>query len=69
MSVVICEHCERLIDSDDDLHCFVDQPDGSTEIICGNCQEKAYDRHQENLMEGGGGPTLQEQQAAAMKLK
>lgn len=31
--------------------------------------EKAYERHQEYLMETGGGPTLREQQIAAMKLK
>jgi hypothetical protein len=34
-----------------------------------NLAEKAYERHQEYLMETGGGPTLQEQQIAAMKLK
>jgi len=31
--------------------------------------ERNYDRQQERLMEGGGGPTLREQQIAAMKLK
>lgn len=31
--------------------------------------EAAYDRHQEWLMETGGGPTLQEQQQAAYKIK
>lgn len=34
-----------------------------------NLAEAAYERHQERLMEGGGGPTLQEQQAEAMKIK
>lgn len=34
-----------------------------------NEAERAYDRHQENLMETGGGPTLQEQQIAALALK
>jgi hypothetical protein len=31
--------------------------------------ERDYDRHQERLMETGGGPTLREYQQAAMKLK
>lgn len=31
--------------------------------------ERAYEREQERLMEGGGAPTLLEQQIAAMKLK
>lgn len=69
MSMVICEHCDRFVDSDDEPHCFVDQPDGSTEVICENCQEAAYDRQQESLMEGGGGPSLLEQQQAAYKIK
>lgn len=34
-----------------------------------NANERAWERHQEVLMEGGGGPTLQEQQIAAMKFK
>lgn len=31
--------------------------------------EKAYERHQEYLMETGGGPTLREQQIEAQKIK
>lgn len=34
-----------------------------------NRNEAAYDRHQELLMEGGGGPSLIEQQQAAYKIK
>lgn len=34
-----------------------------------NRNEAAYERQQEALMESGGGPTLQEQQIAAMRLK
>lgn len=64
-----CEQCDRFIDSDDEPGCFVDEPDGSTSIICENCQEAAYMRHQERLMEDGPGPSLIEQQIEAMKLK
>lgn len=43
------------------------------EYWCESCieneAEAAWDRHQQNLMEGGGGPTLQEQMAEARKLK
>lgn len=31
--------------------------------------EAAWERHQESLMEGDGGPTLQEQQIEAQKIK
>lgn len=62
MSMILCERCDKerpfnevhLIDGD---------------LICLNCQEIAYDRHQERLMEGGGGPSLLEQQREAMKFK
>lgn len=36
---------------------------------CENAAEAAYDRHQEWLMETGGGPSLQEQAQAAYKIK
>jgi hypothetical protein len=36
---------------------------------CQDCQERSYDRYQEMLMEGGGGPSLLEQQRAAYKIK
>jgi len=69
MSMIICDRCERHIDSDEQPHCFCDQPDGSTEVICENCQERAYDEHQERLMEDGPGLTLLEQQQVAWRLK
>lgn len=43
------------------------------EYWCENCMdneaERAWDRHQQDLMENGPGPTLAEQQAEARKLK
>lgn len=43
------------------------------EFVCVSCienrNEAAYDRHQEWLMETGGGPSLIEQQQAAYKIK
>lgn len=74
MSIVICDTCERQVDSDKDLYCFMEDPFHSTkgsyeEVMCENCREAAYDRQQESLMEGGGGPSLIEQQQAAYKIK
>lgn len=69
MSMAFCERCDRLIDTDHDPNAFCDAPDGSTEIICDSCQERAYDRHQENLMEDGPGPSLLDQQRAAYNIK
>jgi hypothetical protein len=65
VSILICEGCDGAADSDADPGCIGN--DGA--IQCENCRERAYDRHQEWLMETGGGPTLQEQQIAAMRLK
>lgn len=43
------------------------------EVWCHSCAdnaaEAAYDRQQERLMEGGGGPSLLEQQQAAYRIK
>lgn len=71
MSVVVCDHCERYIDSDDDGDCFIDNPYNSkdTTILCEHCRERAYEAQQERLMEDGPGPSLLEQQRDAMKLK
>lgn len=71
MSLIPCEHCDAMIDSDDDPGCFIDNPYDSrdTTILCEPCRERAYERHQESLMEGGGGPSLIEQQRAAYKIK
>lgn len=68
MSICVCDHCDSYIDSDKDQYCFCDDPSGET-ILCENCRERAYDRQQEALMESGGGPTLLEQQIAAMRFK
>lgn len=70
MSMVTCEHCDQPINSDDDPGCFCDNPYNSrdTTIVCENCRERAYDRHQESLMEGGG-PSLIEQQREAFNVK
>ncbi len=38
-------------------------------VFCDNCRERAYDRHQESLMENGPGPSLLDQQRAAYKIK
>lgn len=71
MSMVICEHCDRAIDSDDDPGCFIDNPYDSrdTTIVCEPCRESAYERQQERLMEDGPGPSLLQQQQAAWRLK
>lgn len=71
MSICVCERCDAYIDSDTDQHCFCENPYDSrdTTIVCENCRERAYDAHQESLMEGGGGPSLREQQIAAMRFK
>jgi hypothetical protein len=70
MSMVICEHCDGPIDSDDDPGCFVDHEGWcKDEIICEPCRERAYDQGQESLMEDGGGPSLIEQQRQAWNIK
>lgn len=71
MSMVTCERCDCAIDSDDDPGCFIENPYNSrdTRILCENCRECEWDRYQESLTEGGGGPSLREQQIEAMKLK
>lgn len=51
---MICETCEAPITKGDH---------------CENCQEEAYMRHQQRLMEDGPGPSLIEQQREAWKLK
>lgn len=71
MSIVICEHCDRPVDSDYDMDCFCENPYDSRDVtvICEGCRERAWDRHQEDLMEGGGGPSLQQQAQDAYKIK
>lgn len=71
MSVVVCDHCERYIDSDDDPYCFIENPYDSkdTTVLCEYCREKAWDQEQDRLSEDGPGPSLLDQQKEAMKLK
>lgn len=67
-TVAICERCEQEFVTNQYSLC-TDPWGGHAELVCDACQERAYDRHQESLMEGGGGPTLLEQQRAARRLK
>ena len=56
MSMICCQACEALIDSDDDPGCFVEPPDctppeqraRATTIMCEPCREAEYDRQQES---------------------
>ncbi len=71
MSIVICDRCDCWIDSDDDGDCFIENPYNAkdTTVLCEPCRERAWDRQQEDLMEGGGGPSLLEQQQDAYRIK
>jgi hypothetical protein len=44
MSMVMCERCDRMIDSDDDPDCFVENPDA---VLCEWCREER-EAQQEN---------------------
>jgi hypothetical protein len=66
MSLLTCESCDAPVNTDNDPGAICEF-DGT--VHCEDCRERAYDRHQEWLMETGGGPTLQEQQIAAMRFK
>lgn len=71
MSMVRCDKCEHLIDSDDDADCFND----FDEAVCENCRqnaaEAAWERHCEDFHDGGSTRfvTLEQQQADARRLK
>lgn len=73
MSIVICDDCERQVDSDIDTDCFVEEGNMRrltfTITLCENCRERRYDNEQERLMSDGPGPSLLDQQIAAMKFK
>ena len=47
MSMVICEGCDALTDSDDDPECFVEVGNmrrlHKTEVMCENCRDYYYD--------------------------
>lgn len=72
MSLIPCERdCGVMVDPDQDPLCTIVNPYDSSDVtvMCLACQEKAYERQQERLMEDGGGPSLIEQQRAAYNLK
>lgn len=71
MSMVVCEHCDGPINSDDDPGCFIENPYDSKDvtILCEACRERAWDRQQESLASGEGPPRLIEQQRSAWRLK
>lgn len=52
MSIVICEKCDKKIDSDLDVDCFTEYD----ETLCRSCRdnrdEAAYERQQQSLMDG-----------------
>ena len=65
-----CSRCEEQFDASKDKYCFIDNEGWCrNEIVCEHCRERAYDAHQERLMEGGGGPSLDEQHRAAWEEK
>jgi hypothetical protein len=47
MSMILCESCDRLIDSDDDPDCFVEVGNmrrmTSTMVLCEPCRERMED--------------------------
>lgn len=43
MSMIRCEGCSRLIDTDEDMECIIeDENTGSEVILCGACREKYF---------------------------
>jgi hypothetical protein len=69
MNAYFCEYCDASIAADDHLAVCTDPWGGNRTLICEHCQERAYDRYQERLMEDGPGPSLLEQRQAAWRLK
>lgn len=52
MTTWTCDHCDALIDSDEDPDCFVEVGLGKFgETICEPCRERMWDRQQERAME------------------
>lgn len=57
MSLDRCEHCDAIVDTDEFPNAYpfeeasLDALCVNTMCICENCQERAYDRQQEKLME------------------
>ena len=71
MSIIVCESCDKYIDSDFDADCFIENPYDSKNVTikCDRCRERDWDREQERLMEEGPAPSLLDQQIEAKKLK
>ncbi len=59
----LCQTCSKPTWNTDDF----DEP--LCNLCAENLNEATYERQQESLMETGGGPTLLEQQIAALKIK
>jgi hypothetical protein len=57
MSIDTCSECDEPVDTDKETYAYpyADEPLAPAEwrlwCICERCQERAYDRHQERLME------------------
>jgi hypothetical protein len=64
-----CEQCDAPIPDTDRYAICTDPWGGNATVLCENCREIAAERHQQHLMETGGGPSLIEQQRAAWLLK
>ena len=71
MSMCVCDRCDRYIDSDVDGDCFIENPYNAKDVttLCEPCRERAWDEQQERLMEDGPGPSLLDQQIAALRFK
>lgn len=56
MSMIGCEACGHLIDSDDDPDCFVEVPwlNLADKVWCEGCRENEWDKHDRSQQE----PTL-----------
>lgn len=58
MSLIRCDSCDAVIDSDDDPDCFIEAPDcipyvkALEAVMCGRCRERNWDRQNERAMEG-----------------
>ena len=56
MSLIACDRCGEMIDSDADPYCFVDEEwmgRKLSEVMCENCREHAWIRLQDRLLEDG----------------
>lgn len=59
MSMIGCDNCDQMIDSDDDPACFVEAPACAPhdmrkileQVLCENCREREWERQQERAAE------------------